>query len=100
LTEENIEIEIDLQEKIIKTLKNLSIPEEIFSSLDSYQAAKDFVNSYAIKTVEARLDYLKLTLETLKNPSISDSSKSSLIDIATIPNLEATGKKLRELYLK
>lgn len=100
LTEETIDVEIDLQEKIIKVLKDLSIPKEMFSSDESYQAAKDFIHSYLIKLVETRLNYLELTLTSLENASITENSNRSLIDLATIPNLEATGKSLREQYLK
>ena len=99
LTEENIEVEIDLQEKIIKTLKELSISKEIFSSEASYKAGQDFISDYLIKLIEARLNYLELTMNNLTTKSISDSSNMSLIDLATIPNLEATGKNLREKYL-
>lgn len=99
LTEENIEVEIDLQKKIIKTLKNLSFSKEIFSSEESYLAAKDFISDYLIKLIETRLNYLELAINNLKTKSITDSSNMSLIDIATIPNLEATGQKLREKYL-
>lgn len=99
LTEENIEVEIDLQKKIIKTLEELSISKEIFSSEENYLAAKEFIADYLIKLVETRLNYLELAINNLKIKSITDSSNMSLIDIATIPNLEATGKNLREKYL-
>lgn len=99
LTEENIEVEINLQEKIIKTLKELSISKEMFSSEESYKAAQDFISDYLIELVKTRLSYLELALNNLTTKSISDSSNMSLIDLATIPNLEATGKNLREKYL-
>ena len=99
LTEESIEVEIDLQKKIIKTLKDLSVSKEIFSSEESYLAAKDFISDYLIKLIETRLNYLELYFNNLSSRSIADSSSMSLIDIATIPNLEATGKNLREKYL-
>jgi hypothetical protein len=99
LTEESIDIEIDLQKKIIKTLKNLSIDKKLFSSTKSYQAAEKFISNYMIKLVETRLDYFELTKNNLKNPSINNSSKMSLIDVATIPNLYSTGENLRNQYL-
>lgn len=99
LTEESIEVEIDLQKKIIKALKDLSVSKEIFSSEESYLAAKDFISDYLIKLIETRLNYLELSFNNLSSRSIADSSSMSLIDIATIPNLEATGKNLREKYL-
>lgn len=100
LTEETISIEIDLQKKIIKTLKNLTIPPEIFSSEQSHQAAKDFISEYFIKLLEARLEYLELTIENLNNTSTVENSSRSLIDLATIPNLETVGQNLRAKYLE
>jgi len=100
LTEEIINIEINLQEKIIKTLKDLEMSPEIFSDEQSYQAAKDFISEYLIKLIETRLEYLELTIECIKNISISEKSSKSLIDLATIPNLEAIGKDLRAKYLE
>ena len=99
LTEENIVVEIDLQKKIIKTLKELSISKEISSSEENYVAAKDFISDYLIKLIETRLNYMELAINNLTNRSITDSSSMSLIDIATIPNLEAVGQNLREKYL-
>ena len=99
LTEENIVVEIDLQKKIIKTLKDLSVSKEMFSSEESFLAAKDFISDYLIKLIDARISYLELAIDNLTNTSIADSSSMSLIDMATIPNLEATGKNLREKYL-
>lgn len=99
LTEESIEVEIDLQKKIIKTLKNLSISKEMFSSEESFLAAKDFISDYLIKLIDTRINYLELAIDNLNNTSTRDSSSMSLIDIATIPNLEATGQKLREKFL-
>ena len=43
--------------------------------------------------------HFKLTKNNITSKSITDSSNMSLIDLATIPNLEATGKRLREKYL-
>lgn len=100
LTEENIGIEIDLHKKIIKTLKELSISKEIFSSEASYHAAENFISKYLIKLIQTRLDYLTLTLDNLTTVDITKDSTKSLIDLATIPNLEAIGKELREKYLK
>ena len=100
LTEENIDIEIDLQEKIIKTLKELNISKKIFASEQSYQAAKDFISKYLIKLLETRLAYLELTRSSLENESIADISNMSLIDAASIPNLETIGQDLRAKYLK
>ena len=100
LTEENIEIEIDLQEKIIKTLKDLDISKELFSSTESYAAAKKFVKDYLIKLIEARLNYLELAINNLKTKSIDNTSNMSLIDLATIPNLNALGENLKTQYLK
>jgi hypothetical protein len=99
LTEENIDVEIDLQEKIIKTLKELSIDEKLFSSSQNYQAAKKFITEYLIKLVETRLDHLQLIKQNLTTPSIDTSSNISLIELATIPNLESIGENLRSLYL-
>ena len=99
LTEETIDIEIDLQKKIIKTLKDLSIDKKLFSSTEAYQAAKSFVSDYMIKLVETRLNYFELSKNNLKNRSIDDSSNMSLIDVATIPNLHAVGENLRNQYL-
>jgi len=99
LTEENIVVEIDLQKKIIKTLKDLSVSKEMFSSEESFLAAKDFISDYLIKLIDARISYLELAIDNLTNTSIADSSSMSLIDMATIPNLEAKGKNLREKYL-
>lgn len=100
LTEEIIDIEIDLQKKIIKTLKDLSIPEDIFASKEAYQAGNDYITEYLIKLVEARLDYLQLTSNNLSNTSITRNDNCSLIDLATIPNLNAIGQNLRTKYLK
>lgn len=99
ITEENISNEIDLQKKIIKTLKDFSLDKNIFDNETAYQAGKDFISEYLIKLIEARLDYLELTLNTLENNSISERTNRALIDSATIPNIESKKESLREKYL-
>lgn len=99
LTEEIIEIEIDLQEKIIKTLKEFSLDKTIFVSESAYNAGEEFISKYLLKVIEARLDYLKLALTNLGNTSISARSTRELIDTATIPSLEASKENLRQQYL-
>ena len=99
LTEESIEVEIDLQKKIINTLEELYVSKKIFSSEESYKASKDFISDYLVKLIETRLNYLELAINNLTSKSINDSSNMSLIDTASIPNLEAIGHNLREKYL-
>ena len=53
-----------------------------------------------IKLLETRLAYLELTRSSLENESIADISNMSLIDAASIPNLETIGQDLRAKYLK
>lgn len=100
LTEETIDIEIDLQNKIIKTLKDFSADSNLFSSAESYKAANEFISDYMIKLIETRVSYFELAKSDLKNPSVENTSNMSLIDVATIPNLLATGENLRNQYLK
>ena len=99
ISEENISIEIDLQEKIIKTLKDFSVDKKIFDDENSYIAGKEFISEYLIKLIETRLTYLELTLNNLENNSISSESNKKLIDSATIPNIESKRESLRNSYL-
>ena len=78
----------------------MSLSREFFSSEEAYQAAKDFVSEYMIKLVQARLSYLRLKSNSIEEASIADKSNMSLIDLATIPNLDAVGYELRAKYLR
>ena len=99
ISEKNISIEIDLQKKILRTLKNFSVKKELFASEDAYNAGKKFISEYLIKLIDTRLNYLEIILENMENNTSSSKSHKEILNSAPIPNIELKKDLLSNNYL-
>jgi len=100
LTYEDLEREIEFQENILKTLKKLNIPEEIFSSKETFNSAKLYKDTNIPDIIKARINYFEVLSTDIELSSITTETNLYQIEVATLPLLYADAERTRINFLE